>query len=44
MFKYIDYADKGSVNFNEFSRVLVKAGMYYPQKELQSLFRDYDVS
>ena len=41
MFKYFDYADKGSVNFQEFTRVLVKAGMYYPQKELQSLFEQY---
>ena len=43
MFKYFDYSDKGSVNFTEFSRVLVKAGMYYPQKQLQALFQDYSV-
>lgn len=30
MFKYFDYSDKGAVNFTEFARVLVKAGMYYP--------------
>jgi len=38
MFKYFDYADKGAVNFNEFTRVMIKTGMYFPEEELRNLF------
>lgn len=44
MFKYFDYADKGAVNFNEFTRVMIKTGMYFPEEELRNLFNEYDLN
>jgi len=42
MFKYFDIMEKGSVNFAEFTKVLEKSGMYYPEAQLKPLFGEYD--
>lgn len=42
MFKFFDVQDKGSVNFQEFCRVLEKLNMYYPPEQLKPLFDVYD--
>ena len=42
MFKYFDTMNKGTVDFDEFCRVLEKTGMYYPRQQLQTLFTEYD--
>ena len=42
MFKFFDTQNKGYVNFDEFARVLEKAGMYYPNPTLSQLFTQYD--
>jgi Ca2+-binding EF-hand superfamily protein len=41
-FKFFDVMDKGSVNFQEFCRVLEKINMYYPPEQLKPLFDYYD--
>jgi Ca2+-binding EF-hand superfamily protein len=43
MFKYFDQQNAGSVNCEQFVRVLEKTGMYYPLPTLQALFSEYDV-
>jgi Ca2+-binding EF-hand superfamily protein len=42
MFKFFDFANKGLVDFASFTRVLEKAGMYYPDETLKHLFDLYD--
>lgn len=42
MFKYFDVMNAGAVDFNQFSRVLEKSGMYYPEQQLRPLFNIYD--
>ena len=42
MFKFFDVMNKGTVNFDEFCRVLEKTGMYYPRQQLATLFNNYD--
>jgi len=32
MFKYFDIMNKGAVDFTQFSRVLEKTGMYFPEE------------
>jgi len=42
MFKFFDVMNTGSVDFQQFSRVLEKSGMYYPENQLRPLFASYD--
>ena len=42
MFKYFDIMNKGAVDFTQFSRVLEKTGMYFPEEQLRPLFEIYD--
>lgn len=42
MFKFADITDRGAVNFNEYCKVLEKAGMYYPPEQIKPLFESYD--
>ena len=42
MFKYFDIMNTGAVDFAQFSRVLEKSGMYYPEEQLRPLFTSYD--
>ena len=42
MFKYFDIMNKGAVDFTQFSRVLEKTGMYFPEEQLRPLFDIYD--
>ena len=44
MFKYFDSANSGSVNADQFIRVLEKTGMYYPHQTLRQLFKEYDLN
>jgi len=44
MFKYFDQANKGTVNCEQFVRVLEKTGMYYPLPTLKALFDQYDAN
>ena len=42
MFKFFDYANTGTVDVNQFARVLEKTGMYYSAEQVKSLFKSYD--
>ena len=42
MFKYFDVQGDGTVEFDTFTKVCEKSGMYYPEAQLKSLFDIYD--
>ena len=42
MFKFFDVNGLGRVDFQTFSKVCDKMGMYYPDEQLQPLFNSYD--
>ena len=42
MFKFFDIMNTGAVDFNQFSKVLEKTGMYFPEEQLRPLFNSYD--
>ena len=43
MFKYFDIYDKGSVSLPDFMKTLEKTGLYYSEKDMAPLFKQYDL-
>ena len=42
MNKFFDYANTGTIDVNQFARVLEKTGLYYSPEQVKSLFSSYD--